>query len=466
MTIKKQWLLVLILIAIFSVCVNSFVLSFLTNQYFKDYMKENYEVHFNQIVEYSTNALKGKDFSVNQMKIELETHLVDPITRIKVYDNNGILIADVSADDQTLNGNGMMNGKMNGMMHRMKDTQLEEIDHAEILDGNEVIGQINITKYSSAEDSIAAWMFQSSLIKNSLYSMGIVLIIAVIIGILISKKMSKDLIYTANMAQNIDVGNNSANFYSKVKEIRVIQQSLESLGTRIKLKQKSRKALIDELVHQTRTPLTILRSHLEGIEDGVIDMTPDEFRTCENQIENIASIITNMSGMIDAEKQDEALQVEEFEFSQLIKQIVNGLKVQFENKKIELKIMEQNNVVLNTDKYKLSQAIYNILTNAYKFIESNGKVLLYYQVTSDNLILTIEDDGPGISEKEQAKIFDAYFKGGNTVNAGGEGIGLYIAKENLISINGSITVESKLNKGSKFIMVIPRQFAVKGLEVQ
>jgi len=94
MTIKKQWLLVLILIAIFSVLVNSFVLSILTNQYFKDYIKENYQAHFDQIVEYSTTTLKEKDFSVNQMKIELETHLVDPITRIKVYDRKGILIAN------------------------------------------------------------------------------------------------------------------------------------------------------------------------------------------------------------------------------------------------------------------------------------------------------------------------------------------------------------------------------------
>jgi len=461
MTIKKQWLLVLILIAIFSVLVNSFVLSILTNQYFKDYIKENYQAHFDQIVEYSTTTLKEKDFSVNQMKIELETHLVDPITRIKVYDKDGILIADVSSDTQTVNGKGMMNG----MMSRMKESQSEEVDHAEISDGNEVIGQINITKYSSAENSTAAWMFQSSLIKNSLYSIGIVLTFAIIIGILVSRKMSKDLINTANMAQNIDIGNDTPNFHSKVKEIRVIQQSLELSRTRLKLKQKSRKALIDQLIHQTRTPLTILRTHLEGIEDGVIDMTPEEIRTCENQIENITSIITNMSGMIDAEKQDDVIHVEEFEFNQLMKLIVNGLRMQFEKKKISLKFNEQQKVIISTDKYKLSQAIYNILTNAYKFTEPNGRVFLYYQLSSENIILTIEDDGPGISEEEQTKIFNAYYKGDTNVNTVGEGIGLYVAKENLTSINSSITVDSKLNKGSKFIIVIPRQFVHIEVEV-
>lgn len=454
MTIKRQWLLVLVLVAIFSVCVNSFVLSSLTNKYFKDYIKENYQNHFDQIVEYSTNALKDKDFSANQMAIELETHLVDPITRIKVYDKNGALIADVSADKQTFNGKGMMNG----MMGRMKNAQLEEVDHAEILDDSEVIGQINITKYSSAENSIATWMFRSSLIKNSIFSIGIVLIFAFIIGILVSRRMSKDLIYTADMAQNIDIGNNTVTLHSKVKEIRVIQQSLDSLQSRLKLKQKSRKTLIDELVHQTRTPLTILKTHLEGIEDGVINMVPEEIRICENQIENITTIISNMSGMIDAERFEDNLHVEEFEFNQLIRQIANGLKVQFEKKRIELKFTEQQKIMISSDQYKLSQAIYNILTNAYKFTEPNGRVLLYYQVTTDSLLFTIEDNGPGMSKEDQIRIFDAYYKGNNKLDSSGEGIGLYIAKENLTSIHGSIAVESKLNNGSKFIITIPRQF--------
>jgi len=240
---------------------------------------------------------------------------------------------------------------------------------------------------------------------------------------------------------------------------------LESSRTRLKLKQKSRKALIDQLIHQTRTPLTILRTHLEGIEDGVIDMTPEEIKTCENQIENITFIITNMSGMIDAEKKIEELHIEDFEFSQIIKQIVNGLKVQFEKKKIALKITQYQKVMISTDKYKLSQVIYNILTNAYKFTEPNGTVHLYYQSTSENLILTIEDNGPGISEEDQDKIFDAYYKADINGNMVGEGIGLFVAKEILTSINGSITVESNLNKGSKFIIVIPKQFVQKEFEV-
>ncbi|HWT74756.1 MAG TPA: HAMP domain-containing sensor histidine kinase [Mobilitalea sp.] len=454
MTIKKQWLMVLISVAVFSVFINSLVLSALTNQYFKNYVKTNYEEHLNQIIQYSTNTLKTGNYLVNQMKIELETHLVDPITRIKIYDQNGNLIVDVSSDSNQGFGSGMMSG----MMRRMMNSQLEEVDHANIYEGNNIIGQINITKYSSAENSMATWRFQSSLLRNSLYSIGIVMIFAVMIGYLVSRKMSRDLINTANMAQNIEIGNETGNLYSKVKEIRVIQQSLVSLDYKLKLKQKSRKTLIDELVHQTRTPLTIMKTHLEGMEDGIVKMSPEEIKICENQVENITAIIANMSSLIDAEKMDTKVQMEEFEFSQLIRQIVSGLKVQFERKNIELKLVDTVKVTLKTDKYKLSQAIYNILTNAYKYTETNGKVQINYQIMPDRLILTIEDNGSGISEEDQRKIFDAYYKSSRNANPSGEGLGLYVAKENLISMNGDITVESRINHGSKFIVSIPREY--------
>lgn len=456
MTVKRQWMLVLILIAIISVFINTFVLSNLTNQYFKDYIKDNYNHHFNQVIEYLSNTLKNDSYSPSQISIDLETHLVDPITRIKVYDGNGNLIADANTDAQSYVGYSM-HGMMNHMKGNGIKSQSEEVDHVQITDNGKVIGQVNITKYSSAENSATIWAFQSSLVKNSIISIVIVLIVAIGIGVLVSQRMSRDLIHTSEMAQNLDIGNNTPVLKSKVKEIQVIQQSLESLKARLNLKQKSRKTLIDELVHQTRTPLTILRTHLEGIEDGIIEFTPEEIRICENQIDNITAIITNMSNMIDAEKTENSIEIEEFELSQLIRQIMNGLKAQFEKKNIDFKYNPLERVTIKTDKYRLSQTVYNILTNAYKFTKSNGSVMVSYVVNQDKICLVIEDNGSGIDEKNLDKIFNAYYKNDKLIGMSGDGLGLYIAKENMTSIQGTIAVESEINKGSKFILTFPKE---------
>ena len=448
MSVRKRWLIILVLIAVLAVGVNALLLSTITNRYFDSYVSENYQRHVDQIETYVGSALVSDSLSVDQMIVELSSHLVEPIVRIQVYDESGRLIADVKSAQEY--HNDMMR---NGWMRRIADNRKEATDHVDVIYDEAVIGTLTITRLGTAENAAAAWVFKTALIRNTLISVGIVAILAAIIGALVSKGMSKDLIHTANVAQSIDIGNDMPIVSSNIKEVRVIQQSLESLRYRLKLKQKSRKALVDELVHQTRTPLTILKMHLEAMEDGIVDMTPEEIKICEEQVENASAIIANLSRMIDADTTDEENRPEDFEFSKLIKQVTNGLRMQFDKKQITLKVNSDLKVEMHSDKYKISQAIYNILTNAYKFTDKNGTVSVSYKADDTMLIVEISDTGVGIAQEAQNKIFDAYYKASVSES---EGIGLYVAKENLYQIGGQIEVSSKLGEGSTFTLRIPR----------
>jgi len=454
MTVKRQWMQVLILSAVLSVVINSIVLSALINRYFINYSTDNYNIHVSQLVAFSEKALIEGDYSQQQMEMQLETHLSDPINQIKLYDVSGNLLADVSSERHQMKG--LMG---NGMMNRMMGNPSEEVDSVDIMSNGKLIGKLNITRYSSIGNSLETRKFTVSLIGSSFLSFGIVFILIFFIGIFVSKKMSKDLMLTAQQAIDIDLGNPNNIPKSHVKEIRTIQQSLETLQARLKLKQTSRKKLVDELVHQTRTPLTILKTHLEGLEDGIIRFTPEEIRTCEAQIDNIASIITNMSGMIDADKDIDTVNIGQLELNQMLKQIVGGLKVQFDKKAVDLQLLSHEKVLVKTDQHKLSQVIYNILTNAYKYTNSGGRVTVDYKLAGDEISIAIEDTGSGIKEEDRLKIFDAYFKGSNSVSTTGDGIGLYVAKENLKKINGQIDVESELGVGSKFTIRIPKEIS-------
>ena len=99
MTVRRLWLLVLVLVAVISVIINAVVLSSLTGKYFTDYRAESYENHLDEIIKYSKSALQEENLSVMQMAIELETHLDDPITHIKLYDAQGTLLVDVNEEN-------------------------------------------------------------------------------------------------------------------------------------------------------------------------------------------------------------------------------------------------------------------------------------------------------------------------------------------------------------------------------
>jgi signal transduction histidine kinase len=267
--------------------------------------------------------------------------------------------------------------------------------------------------------------------------------------------MSKSLKETEKLASDIQLGKDTYLKPTGLKEVNSIRESLMELNARLRLKQKTRKSLVDQLVHQTRTPLTILRSHIEAIEDGVIEVNKKELQVCQNQISDLTSIISNMSSMIDADRDTDEMQIESFDFGNMLKQIQQGLAAQFRNKKIGLEIISDQSVNLVTDKYKLSQAIYNIVTNAYKYTKENGNVRISYITVDDRLIVKIQDTGMGISENEKEKIFRAYYRSPNGSEEKGDGIGLYIVKENIQRIHGGIEVESKLGVGSTFIVNIP-----------
>lgn len=447
MTIRRILLVVLILIVIISIGINGFILASLTDRYFQTYLVDSYNAKIQEIIDYIDKSMETRE-SYSQMKARLESYISDPISQLTLYDLQGDVLIETSGGDMP-HGPGMR-----GMMRHMMDDEEAYVESYEI-EYEEGFVYLEITANSSIENSIVAREFKSSLIGNSVISIFIALIISITIGYLISNKMTKGMKDTAKYAQGIQFGNPEKIDKSNIIEIRQIRESLEELNTRLNLKQESRKELIDQLIHQSRTPLTIIKTHIEAMEDGVIEGNSEEMKVIYHEIDNISSVISNLTGMIDAQKETDELNLEDVDIYPLMKQIITGLRGQFNKKEISLNLNSKENITISTDKYKLSQVLYNLLTNAYKYTEEKGQVDVEYKEKDNKLLIRIEDNGIGISSDDQKRIFDAYFRSSNAIKTQGEGIGLYMVMENLKELNGTIEVESYLGKGSVFTLSLP-----------
>lgn len=445
MKIKKRLRIALISVAVIAVLINTALMGLMTLRYFRAYLSENYESNCSQLIDYLSETMSG-EYSVLQMNNELKTHLSDPIISISVYDAQENLIASVSESE----GMGM-NGMRGMYAHRAQET--EQYD---IVSQDTVIGTLLITRSGTVRNSTIVWQFRSALLRNGLISAGIVALLMLLGGALLSKNMSKDLTHTAEFAQTIDLGTEeNALTLSKTAEIRVIQQSLLSLRSRLRMKQAARKTLGDELIHQSRTPLTILQTHLEAMEDGIVEMSQEEMKVCNEQIRTLTEIISNINGLIDAGAAEGAVRNESVEFNKLIAQIVNGLRFQFAKRSIRFDITcPDEKIMLHTDRHLLSQAIYNVLTNSLKYTQAGGEVRLRCGRENSKAILRIEDNGQGIGKEDVPYLFDAYRRG-TDAQGEGEGLGLYIARSNLESIGGEINYEENVPRGSVFIIRMP-----------
>lgn len=226
-SIKKQWLLTMIFIAFIAIIINSSLYSILIDKYFVSYIAENYQNEINEIQEYSKYIMKNDTISKEQIQMEMQKYLDDPISEIVLYKPNGEILISVETK-------GM------GMMHRQRIDQniAQERDEYNIIDGEDVIGKLIVTRRGSVKSSATSIIFKTKLFINSLIAGGIVLLIAILVSILISRRTTKDLIDTANFAKALDVNEETRLQYSSITEVKEIQNSLTLLSTKLKLKGK------------------------------------------------------------------------------------------------------------------------------------------------------------------------------------------------------------------------------------
>ena len=109
----------------------------------------------------------------------------------------------------------------------------------------------------------------------------------------------------------------------------------------------------------------------------------------------------------------------------------------------------------------MKQLLLNLIDNAIKYTPEGGKVIVKQFTKNDEIIIEVIDNGMGIPKEDQSKIFQRFYRvdKARSRSVGGTGLGLAITKHIVSSLNGTISVESEVGKGSKFITKLPRKIS-------
>ena len=149
---------------------------------------------------------------------------------------------------------------------------------------------------------------------------------------------------------------------------------------------------------------------------------------------------------------------EEINFGEVLEEIRNSQKFAEGADKLKplIEIYQKGKFI--SDKKRLNVVLNNIVSNAIKYKDTSKEeyfVSIFVECDIENAIITIEDNGIGIADDKKEKVFDMFYRA--TTLSTGSGLGLYIVKETLEKLGGTITLESKLNMGTKFSIQIPNQ---------
>ena len=244
--------------------------------------------------------------------------------------------------------------------------------------------------------------------------------------------------------------------YNKVN---IYNNLLETERAQLLESNKTKDKIFSIVAHDLRTPLINIKSVLELYGEG--NFKEEELNFF---IKNLIDTVKLTSEMLDglliwAKSQLKNVEpiISKFPINELILKEISFNKSNIDKKEILVKTDFFKNIEVLSDAEMLTIVIRNLLSNALKFSNFGGVILISTELDDNNLIVRVSDSGKGISKENIVKIFKEteYISTYGTNNEKGIGIGLHLCKALLNKNNGKIWVESEINKGTTFSFSIP-----------
>jgi signal transduction histidine kinase len=227
--------------------------------------------------------------------------------------------------------------------------------------------------------------------------------------------------------------------------------------------ERLRTELLSTMAHELRTPLTAVRTSVGLLRAPKARPTDEQRRMLLESIERNADRMSRLIGDILELSRfragSVALQLRSFSAIGLAEAaiaVVAPLAAKREQVLGLVTDVDPDHVVYG-DRRRLEQALINLVANAQRFSDDGGTVRVRIETRGDETAWSVADDGPGISEEDQARLFERFFVGRSDRSGPREGVGLGLPTALAIAQahGGSIEVESKVGRGSTFVLVVP-----------
>lgn len=217
--------------------------------------------------------------------------------------------------------------------------------------------------------------------------------------------------------------------------------------------------LTNNITHELQTPLTSLGIIIKSLRNPMVYERPamleELISTLERQQQKLSRTVERVSE--SAWITTAPLRMNQYEANSLVKQLVADFPMDAHI--LVLDIGHDKPVWMNTDEYILGNILYNILDNAAKYSPEESRIEVKTRVDENRFIISVTDHGKGIAASEQSMIFNKFYRVGerNLHHVKGMGLGLYLCQLYAGRLNGSLSVKSKLSKGSTFTLQLPIQ---------
>ena len=220
---------------------------------------------------------------------------------------------------------------------------------------------------------------------------------------------------------------------------------------------------INNMTHELKTPISTISLASQMLQDGTVSNTSktiahlskvinQESKRLSFQVEKVLQMAVFNEGQLK-------FKFKEFDVNKMISSVAANfeLRVKSKNGTLETDIMAQN-PIMKGDEVHITNVVFNLLDNAVKYSKEIPEIKITTENKKNNIVISVQDKGIGIAKEHSEHIFEKFYRvpTGNIHNVKGFGLGLSYVKQIVDAHNGTIKVESELNKGTKFSIYFPQ----------
>jgi signal transduction histidine kinase len=247
-----------------------------------------------------------------------------------------------------------------------------------------------------------------------------------------------------------------------------LEQKVEERTQQLEIASRHKSQFLANMSHELRTPLNAILGYTELILDNVYGEPPEKVREVLDRVhksgQHLLSLINAVLDLSKIEAGELQLSISEYALQDVVYTAVASVESLATEKHLRLTVdVSPDLPPAQGDERRVVQVLLNLLGNAIKFTD-DGDVRIRATAAADGFLVSVSDSGPGISDEDQAKIFEAFQQADSTSTKqkGGTGLGLSIAKRIVEMHGGRIWVESRLGKGSTFWVSLPVHVGRRG----
>lgn len=286
-----------------------------------------------------------------------------------------------------------------------------------------------------------------------------------IVGIVAGIKMGRTLAAPLNELERAAQAIGSRDLSRRVsvkgsREMQAVAQAFNQMAADLQRAEALRRNLVADVAHELRTPLTVLQGNLRAILDDVYPLDKQEVARIYDQTRHLSRLVSDLHELAQAEARQLPLDLQDVDLNHLITSATAVFEPLAESEGVALHTrLPGNAAVIRADTARLTQALYNLLSNALRYTPEGGTVTLHVLCQEKQVQIKIHDTGTGIPQEQLKYIFDRFYRTdrARSRDAGGTGLGLAIVRATIEAHGGSISATSEgEGRGSTFTISLPR----------